>query len=84
MVVTKPAKPQGEIGVKTIGGGKYAVFLYQGSYENLGAVYDTIFAQWLPESGCALRNAPCMEKYISHQDRVAPEKLKTEIYVPLE
>lgn len=84
LVIKKPAKAEGEIGVKTIGGGKYAIFLYQGSYEFLGAVYDSIFSQWLPDSGCSLRNAPCMEKYISNPNVTAPEKLKTEIYVPIE
>ncbi len=29
LVLTKPAQPEGEIGVRTIAGGKYAVFLYQ-------------------------------------------------------
>ncbi|MDR3705419.1 MAG: AraC family transcriptional regulator [Paludibacteraceae bacterium] len=84
LVVHKPAQPQGEIGVRTLPAGKYAVFLYQGSYEFLHAVYDTIFSQWLPESGCSLRSAPCMEKYISNPENTAPEKLKTEIYVPIE
>jgi len=45
----------------------------------LGAVYDTIYGKWLPESGERLRNYHCFEKYISN-----PEKLKTEIYVPIE
>ncbi len=84
LVVQKEATTQGEIGVRKIGGGKYAVFLYQGSYENLGAVYDHIFGEWLPASGLTLRNSPCMEKYINNPETTAPEKLKTEIYVAVE
>lgn len=84
LVVHKPATPQGEIGVRSLPAGKYAVFLYQGSYEYLHAVYDTIFGQWLPESGCSLRSVPCMEKYISNPENTPPEKLKTEIYIPIE
>lgn len=84
LVIKKTATPSGEVGIKTISGGKYAIFLYQGSYDNLGAVYDTIFGHWLPESGCTLRDAPCFEKYISNPKVTAPEKLKTEIYVPIE
>ncbi len=38
-------KPKGEVGVKEVPGGKYAVFRYQGPYENLRAVYDTIYAK---------------------------------------
>jgi AraC family transcriptional regulator len=84
LVLPQKAKPQGETGVKTIDGGKYAKFLYTGSYEHLGAVYDAIYAKWLPESGQKLRNYPCFEKYINNPKNTPPEKLKTEIYVPLE
>jgi len=84
LVLPKPAEPKGEIGVKEIAGGKYAVFLYQGPYTNLGIVYDTIFAQWLPDSGYELRNAPLYEKYINDPSRTEEAKLKTEIYIPLQ
>ena len=83
LVIHKPAQAQGEVGVKEIAGGKYAVFHYQGIYSNLGAVYDTIFGKWLPESGHGLGNAPCFEKYLNNPNRTKPEKLKTEIYIPI-
>jgi AraC family transcriptional regulator len=83
LVVRKPIQPQGEIGVKEIPGGKYAVFSYQGPYSNLGIVYDAIFAEWMPVSGCELRDLPTFEKYCKDPTRTAPEKLKTEIYVPV-
>jgi AraC family transcriptional regulator len=84
LVLPKPAEPKGEIGMKEIAGGKYAVFSYQGPYTNLGIVYDTIFAQWLPDSGYELRNAPLYEKYINDPSRTEEAKLKTEIYIPLQ
>ena len=84
LVIPKKAQPKGEIGVKEISGGMYAVFLYQGSYENLGSVYDTIYAKWLTESHYKLRNTPSFEKYLNHPDRTSPDKLKTEIYLPIE
>ena len=83
LVIHKPAQAQGEVGVKEIAGGKYVVFHYQGIYSNLGAVYDTIFGKWLPESGHGLGNAPCFEKYLNNSNRTKPEKLKTEIYIPI-
>jgi AraC family transcriptional regulator len=98
LVIQKPAVPKGDIQVKTIEGGKYAKFLYQGLYSNLSAVYDAIFSQWCPcspdcecyathesgkcECGC-LRDAPCFEKYVNRPDPAAPEKSKTEIYIPI-
>jgi AraC family transcriptional regulator len=60
------------------------MFLYIGSYEHLGAVYDTIYAKWLPESGQKLRDCHCFEKYINNPGNTPVEKLKTEIYVPVE
>ena len=51
LVLPKKAEPKDEIGVKIIEGGKYAKFLYVGSYEHLGAVYDAIYGTWLPENG---------------------------------
>lgn len=84
LTIHKPAEPKGEIGIKTLAGGLYAVFLYQGPYSDLGAVYDTIYAHWLPESGYRVGLTPGFEKYLNHPDRTIPEKLKTEIYVPLE
>lgn len=83
LVICKPAEPHGEIGVKDIAGGKYAIFSYQGPYNNLGVVYDTIFSKWMPESGEQLRDQPLFEKYINDPTRTEPAKLKTEIYVPL-
>lgn len=84
LVIHKPAKPIGEIGVKQIAGGKYACFLYQGSYKKLDEVYDYIYYDWLIKSGLELRNAPTFEKYISNPNQVEESKLKTEIYVPVQ
>lgn len=84
LVIHKPAKPVGEIGVKQIAGGKFACFLYQGSYKKLDEVYDYIYYNWLINSGMELRNAPVFEKYISNPNQVEESKLKTEIYVPVQ
>lgn len=83
LAIPKGPLAAGDIGVKEIGGGKYAVFLYTGPYTGLGTAYKKICGEWLPASGCELRDGPCFEKYINHPDRVPAEKLKTEIYIPL-
>lgn len=84
IVVHKPVKPEGEVGVKEIAGGKYAVFSYQGPYTDLGNVYNSIYAKWLPESGYELRNVPMHEKYLNDPLKTDPMKLKTEIYLPIQ
>ncbi|WP_299547732.1 AraC family transcriptional regulator [Seonamhaeicola sp.] len=83
LVIHKDAKPIGDIGVKTLKGGKFAVFLYQGSYKYFEQVYNYMFNDWLLNSEHELRDVPVRERYISHPDRVAEDKLKTEFYIPI-
>lgn len=83
LVVPKGPVAAGPVGVKTVGGGRYAVFTYTGAYTGLGAAYHKIFREWLPGSGCELRDSPCFEKYLNDPDRVPAEKLKTEICIPV-
>jgi len=79
----KSVRPEGEIQSKTIEGGKYAMFLHVGAYENLKSTYDLV-GNWIVESGVELRDAPMFEKYLNKDPRrTKPENLKTEIYVPL-
>ena len=84
LVLPRVRKPKGEVGVKEIPGGKYAIFRYQGPYENLHAVYDTIYAKWIPEKGYKLGDTPGFEKYLNHPDHTAPENLVTEICIPVQ
>lgn len=84
LTLDSTAKPQGEIGVKFIEGGKYAIFSYQGSYANLGMVYDMIYGQYLPANGYRLRRTPGFEKYLNNPGDTDPEHLLTEIYIPIE
>lgn len=84
LVLPKPAKPVGEIGVKMLPAAKYAIFRYKGPYEHLKSVYDTIYSGKLPEGGFKLLDAPCYENYLNNPANTAPEELLTEIHVPIE
>ena len=84
ITVAREVKPEGEIGVKTLAGGTYAVFLHQGPYENLHKTYREIYGGWLPSSGKQLRDVPCFEIYLNDPQRTKPENLKTEICVPIQ
>ena len=48
--IHKPAHPEGEVSCKTLAGGKYAVFFYQGSYTHLSTVYDAAMC-WVIRPG---------------------------------
>ena len=82
LAIHKPAIPQEEVSCKTLAGGKYAVFFYQGSYENLSQVYDTA-VRWVIDHEYTLREEPFFEKYLNDARRTSKEKLKTEIYIPI-
>lgn len=84
LIIHKPAEPKGEIGIREIPGGRFAVFTYIGSYSNLFSVFDTIYRKWLPDSGHRLRMVSGFEKYLNNPERTSEEKLKTEIYIPIE
>ena len=82
--VCKPVEPNGDIGVKTIEGGRFVVFTYIGEYNKVGGAYDKIYGELLAQNGWEVRSNYCFEKYVSNPQKVAPEKLKTEIYIPIE
>ena len=82
LAIHKPAKPQDGVSCKTLVGGKYAMFAYQGPYENLAAVYDEAM-RWLVNSEYELRDEPMFEKYLNNCQRTSAEKLKTEVYIPI-
>jgi len=84
IVITKETDPEGEIGLQQVSGGKYAVFTHNGSYRYLKNSYDYIYGKWLPESGKELRNTNCFEKYLNDANKTKEEKLKTEIYIPIQ
>ncbi len=79
----KDIKPQGEFGVQTIRGGRYAVFTLKGSYSGLMDLYNGIYMQWLPASGYQLRNSISFEKYLNNPGRVCEQDLLTEVYIPV-
>ena len=84
VTVQTDVKPEGEVGVLTIPGGKYAVFMHCGSYDGLKDVYGEIYGGWLPASGVKLRDVSCFEVYLDDPDRVPASKLRTEICIPIE
>ena len=82
--VDQKVATQGEIGVQTIPGGKYAVFLHKGPYENLVTTYGFIFGEWIQKVPDQLSERPCFEKYLNDPEQTPAEELLTEIFVPVE
>ncbi len=84
ITVDRPVKPEGEVSVQKLAGGRYAVFTLQGPYDGLAELYRAIYGQWLPASGMKLRNVTCYERYLNDCGKVKPQELLTEICIPVE
>ena len=84
ITVERDVKPEGEIGFKTVIGGKYAVFFHKGPYEKLPLIYNAIFKKWLPESKYQLREFPSFESYLNDPFKVKPEEYETLLYIPIQ
>lgn len=83
IAINKDMEPEGEIGVKSVAGGKYAVFVHKGPYRELKKSYNDIFRNWLPESKCELGESASLEIYLNDPDKVKAEDLRTEICIPI-
>jgi AraC family transcriptional regulator len=83
IVVKKDVQPEGEVGVQTIAGGDYAVAIHRGPYEKLSETYAELCGRWIPEQGREIAGAPSFEVYKNDPNKTKPEKLVTEVHVPL-
>ena len=75
--------PEGEVGVKEIGGGDYATALHVGPFDGLHAAYAWLCGVWAAEQGLELAGEPSLEFYLDDPDTTPPEKMRTEICVKL-
>ena len=66
-----------------VGGGRYAVHRLTGPYEGIAGAYRRLFEEWLPASGEEPADGPCMALYRHAQADRPPEKLETDLCVPL-
>jgi AraC family transcriptional regulator len=63
--------------------GRHAVLTYTGPYAGLPAAYDQLYGIWLPASGETPADTPPFEVYLNSPMDTPPEKLVTEICMPL-
>ena len=66
-----------------VGGGRYAVYRLVGPYEGIPAAYRRLFDTWLAGSAETADDRPCMELYRRLQSDTAPERLMTDLCLPL-
>ena len=73
-----------KLGLKiiTIRGGRTGVAVHKGPYEKLVDTYTAVFTKLVPGSGFSCGGYP-YEVYLNSPHDTAPEKLRTELHVPL-
>ncbi|MDJ0755296.1 MAG: AraC family transcriptional regulator [Ardenticatenaceae bacterium] len=78
----EPAAADG-LAYQTLPAGRWAVFRHVGPYDTLWQTWQAAYRDWLPTSGCELRDALSFEDYVDDPSQVPPEELRTDIYVPI-
>jgi AraC family transcriptional regulator len=58
-------EPEGDIGVQTVSGGRYACAEFRGTSVEVGSGWARFFREWLPTSGLVLASRPALELYDS-------------------
>jgi len=83
ITVPEDSKTEKDIERGIVPGGLYAKAQFKGPYTGLQNAYNFLYGTWMPSSGREAANAPSMEIYINSPWDTPPEKLLTEIYIPL-
>ncbi len=81
--VDEEVEPDGEIGITTVAGGRYAVVLHEGPYTRIGDSYAGLLGRWFPQSSHLPGEPPSLEFYLNDPDGTEPEDLLTEICMPI-
>jgi AraC family transcriptional regulator len=68
---------------ETLAGGLFARLRHVGPYEGLEEAVDGVLADWLPDSGHALRDAPIRYDFLDDPETVPAPLLRADILVPL-
>ena len=66
-----------------VGAGRHAVYRHRGAYEGIADAYRRLFTEWLPQSGEAIDDRPCLEIYRNMPRDTLPEHRVTDLCVPL-
>lgn len=77
-------KPEGDVGVREVGGDQYATTTHYGSFDRLAETYSWLGSQFIPSAGMKLRRSPAVEIYLNDPETTLPDQLLTDILLPVE
>lgn len=84
-IFTEGVEPEPEegMGYQILPAGEWAMFLHVGTYDTLWKTWNAAYRDWLPHSGYDVCPTAPFEDYVDNPMEVPPEKLRTEIYIPV-
>ena len=77
------APPLPGITIGFVGAGRHAVCRHHGAHEGIADAYRRLLTRWLPQSGEAIDDRPCMEIYRNMPGDTSPEHRVANLCVPL-
>lgn len=87
LVVGEKAKPKPPVQMRELPGGAYAVTLHEGPFEGLAETYARLLGKIVSEPIDGRRwspgDPPSLEKYLNDPRKTPPEKLRTEVWMPV-
>jgi AraC family transcriptional regulator len=69
---------------QTLPAGRFAVFRHTGPYATLWQTWTAIYRDWVPSAGVALRDEAPFELYVNDASKEPPERLITDIHIPIQ
>ena len=83
--VTVPpgTRPEGEVGVLQVDGGRYAVATFVLDPSEYGAAWNWLMGTWFPSSGYQPDDRPCYEAYLNDPGKDPQGKHHVEIWEPV-
>lgn len=76
-------KGDGDIGISTIAGGKYAVAQFEIDADEYEQAWQLVYSEWLPKSGFQPDERSCFERYLNDPKMHPKNKHILEVYVPV-
>jgi AraC family transcriptional regulator len=83
ITVPKGTETGGDVGYIVMDGGKYAAAEFRIDIDQYGDAWNTVFGDWLPESGYQCSDGPCFELYLNDPSKEPDGKHHIAIYIPI-
>ncbi len=74
----------GDIAIRSIPGGRFAIALHEGPYEQIGRTYAALFGVWFAAQTHEPGDLPSLEFYLNDPDSTEPEDLLTDVAVRIQ